>query len=68
MSHLFNKAVNYLSGGEGDPFVGASVDIETHKLSVKSVLGDGMYLITHHGGSALYISICIYIITLEYTK
>ncbi|KAL5251139.1 hypothetical protein ACHWQZ_G016755 [Mnemiopsis leidyi] len=41
MSQLFKNAVNYLSGGETDSFVGHNVDIETHRLNIKAVIGDG---------------------------
>ena len=43
MSQLFKNAVNYLSGGETDSFVGNNVDIETQRLNIKAVIGDGKF-------------------------
>ena len=46
MSQLFKNAVNYLSGGETDSFVGHNVDIETHRLNIKAVIGDGGFILS----------------------
>lgn len=41
MSQLFKNAVSYLSGGENDSFIGTCIDVQNHKFSIRSVLGEG---------------------------
>ena len=43
MSGLLRSAVSYLSGSDADEFVGATVDLESHQLSIKHVIGDGRF-------------------------
>ena len=41
MAQFLKNAVSYLSGSESDEFVGANLDLETHKLNVKCIIGEG---------------------------
>ena len=41
MSQLFKNAVSYLSGGENDSFIGTCIDVQSHRFTIRSVLGEG---------------------------
>ena len=43
MAQFFKSAVSYLSGSDTDEFVGANLQLDTYRLNVKAVIGEGKY-------------------------